>query len=307
MTATNRPHTSPQPSESSTVDITRLDHPVSPETFLAHYANRRPLIIRVPDLALLGWRTHLWSNEYLAYKAGTHEVRVLRRSQGNEYTAETSDYVPMLFRDFIREVMSNPRGNPGFYLNLQTDKILEPPLLQLLGDFTIPPYFKDFLLRCIVLWMGNSPDRLVTVLHHDFNDNLYVVAEGEKHFSIFPPDQALNLYPRGQIQKIERTGRIVYAPGETRPHLSAVNLLDPDWERFPRFREALAMRTDFIVKSGEMLFLPAGWFHQVSSAGRHIALSFFAEIPSESGLNHLTRLLEDATLKKQPERTTRLP
>ncbi len=276
------------------MEITRLDHPIRPEIFLERYAGRRPLIIRVPELATLGWRTHLWSNEYLAYKAGAHEVRVLRRSQGDEYTAETSAYVPMIFRDFIRDVMANPAGNQSFYLNLQTDKILEPPLLQLVGDFTIPPYFKDFTLRCIVLWMGNSPDRMVTVLHHDFNDNLYVVAEGEKHFTIFPPEEAPNLYPRGHIQKIERTGRILYEPGEARPHLASVNLMDPDWNRFPHFRKAMANRTDFIVRTGEMLFLPAGWFHQVSSTGRHIALSFFAEIPSESGLDHLTRLLHES-------------
>lgn len=278
----------------SPVTLHQLDHPVPPEVFLDHYARRRPLIIRVGDLATLGWRTHLWTDAYLAYKAGAHEVRVLRRVTGGEYRAESSAYVPMVFRDFIRDVMAHPGGNPDCYLNLQTDKILEPPLLQLIGDFTIPPYFKDFALRCIVLWMGHSPDQLITVLHHDFNDNLYVVVEGEKHFTLFPPDQAPNLYPRGQIRKIERTGRIHYEPGEARPHLSTVNLTEPDWSRFPRFRDALAHRTDFVVRKGEMLFLPAGWFHQVSSVGRHVALSFFAEIPSESGLDHLAKLLDES-------------
>ena len=49
------------------------------------------------------------------------------------------------FQEFLRQVMARTGGDERIYLNLQTDKdrMLEPPLLQLLGDFSIPAYFKD--------------------------------------------------------------------------------------------------------------------------------------------------------------------
>jgi mannose-6-phosphate isomerase-like protein (cupin superfamily) len=277
------------------MNLVRLPHPVAVGTFLRHYVDREPLIIQVPDLAVLGWQTHRWTNDYLSYKGGAHEVRVLQQPRAGLFTAESASYVAMPFRHFIREVMAPPEGNPGYYLNLQTDRLIEPPLLQLIGDFSIPDYFKDFMMRCIVLWMGNSPSPIVTVLHHDFNDNLYVVVEGRKQFTLFPPTEAHHLYPRGVIRRIAETGLIEYEAGEKQPHLSAIDIAKPDFDRFPAYREALPQRIDLEIQRNEMLFLPAGWFHQVSSQGRHIALSFFAEVPSPAGFEHLRNLIRNAT------------
>ncbi|MDE2024609.1 MAG: hypothetical protein KGJ18_10460 [Gammaproteobacteria bacterium] len=106
-------------------------------------AKRRPPIVRNESLAQLGCRTHLWDDDYLDYKAGAHTVLVLKRSRSPDYAPERSSYLPMRFRDFVKQVMAAPGGSPDLYLNLQTDKVLEPPLLQLAGDFNIPEYFKD--------------------------------------------------------------------------------------------------------------------------------------------------------------------
>ena len=269
------------------MEIERLQHPVPLEDFYARYTARQPLIIRTENLMQLGWRTTLWSNEYLTFKAGTHNVLVLKRSHSADYAPERSSYLPMRFRDFVREVMAKPSGSCDLYLNLQTDKVLEPPLLQLLGDFSIPYYFKDLPLRSINLWMGNSATDITTPLHHDFNDNLYVVAEGHKHFTIFPPAQAVNLYTRGCIAAVEPNGLIRYESGQHMPHLSQVDITNPDAQRFPRYAQAMTTRMDFEIGSNEMLFLPAGWFHQVSSVGRHIAVSFFAEIPQVEALQRM--------------------
>ena len=269
------------------MEIEHLDHPIRIDEFYLRYAERRPLILRTQSLAQLGWRTHLWSDEYLDYKAGAHTVLVLKRSQSPDYAPERSSYIPMRFRDFLRQVMADSNGSSDLYLNLQTDKVLEPPLLQLLGDFSIPPYFKDLPLRSINLWMGHRDDAITTPLHHDFNDNLYVVVEGRKHFTVFPPAQAENLYTRGHIAVVESNGLIRYQSGQHMPHLSQVDILHPDTQRFPRYAEAQTARMDFEIRGNEMLFLPAGWFHQVSSTGRHIAVSFFADVPRIEGLRRM--------------------
>ncbi|MGE5626395.1 MAG: cupin-like domain-containing protein [Bacillota bacterium] len=271
--------------------VARVDFPIPLQDFYSRFfVPRQPVVIRTQSLTELGWRTQLWSNDYLAYKAGAHEVLVQKRG-GHEYSAESSAYLPMRFADFLAQVMARPGGDDRVYLNLQTDKVIEPPLLQLLGDFSIPVYFKDLTLRCINLWMGNSDKTIVTPLHHDFNDNLYVVVEGRKHFTLFPPEQAPNLYPRGQLVKVEENGLIRYANLSGMPHLAQVDIEAPDRARFPRYAKAEPARLDVDIQAGEMLFLPAGWFHRVSSSGRHIAVSFFAEVPENEQLAHAREAL----------------
>ena len=106
------------------MSVERVDFPISLEDFyLRFYTRRQPAVIRTQSLAQLGWQTHLWTNDYLAYKAGAHEVLVQKRG-GGEYSAEGSAYVPMLFADFLRQVMARPGGDERTYLNLQTESLV---------------------------------------------------------------------------------------------------------------------------------------------------------------------------------------
>ena len=142
--------------------------------------------------------------------------------------------------------------------------------------------------------MGNSDKTITTPLHHDFNDNLYVVVEGRKRFTLFPPGQAPNLYPRGQLQGVEPNGIIRYASIAGMPHVSQVDIRAPDLARFPRYAEAETTRMDVEILAGEMLFLPAGWFHRVSSSGRHIAVSFMAVTPAADRLQWMRSVINGA-------------
>jgi mannose-6-phosphate isomerase-like protein (cupin superfamily) len=276
--------------------LVRYDPPPPVPLFLRHYVGREPVAIRVGDWSRLDWKTSRWSNDYLVRKAGNHDVRVLVRQAGTDrHDLETSSYVTMPFREFVHRVLDRPGGSATHYLNLQHDRVLDPPLLQLLGDFTIPPYFQDVRLRCVVAWMGRSAIPIVTPLHHDFEDNLYAVVEGRKRFLLYPPQAARALYTRGTVVAVEPNGRIVYAPGESMPHLSRLDPENVDPARFPLFAEARASAREILLESGDLLFVPAGWFHRVTSEseGRHIALSFFAHTPPPEGLRYLAERLAE--------------
>jgi mannose-6-phosphate isomerase-like protein (cupin superfamily) len=285
----------PSGADAMSASVVRYDPPPPvPLFFLRHYVAREPAVIRIGDWSRLDWKTSRWSNEYLVRKAGNHDVRVLvRRTVGGRHDLESTDYVTMMFRDFVRDVLARPTGNDAYYLNLQHDRVLDPPLLQLLGDFTIPPYFQDVRLRCVVAWMGRSPVPIVTPLHHDFEDNLYAVVEGRKRFLLYPPSAARSLYTRGEIVAIEPHGRIVYAPGEPMPHLSRLDPETADPERFPLFGPVRPYGREVTLAEGDLLFVPAFWFHRVVSEGegRHIALSFFAHCPPPEGLRYLAERL----------------
>ena len=65
---------------------------------------------------------------------------------------------------------------------------------------------------------------------------------GSKEFILYGPDQNKFLYPKPDNEKV-----------------SQVDVLNPDYDKFPLFREAKPMH--FILGRGETLFFPSGWWH----------------------------------------------
>src|SRR6185503_4738097 len=61
--------------------------------------------------------------------------------------------------------------------------------------------------------------------------------------------------------------------GVTMTHTSQVDLDAPDRARFPRLEAATPYR--FTLKSGEMLFMPAFWWHHVRSRGVSISVNYW--------------------------------
>ena len=74
------------------------------------------------------------------------------------------------------------------------------------------------------IWIGNE-SRVAP--HYDESDNIACVVSGRRRFILFPPEQVANLY----VGPLDRT--IAGQP------ISMVDLENPDFERFPKFREAL--------------------------------------------------------------------
>jgi len=67
----------------------------------------------------------------------------------------------------------------------------------------------------------------------------------------FPPEQLENLY----------IGPLDFAPaGQS---ISMVDLRDPDFDRFPKFRSALEQALVVEMEPGDALFIPSMWWHHV--------------------------------------------
>lgn len=100
------------------------------------------------------------------------------------------------------------------------------------------------------LWLGN---RAVVPAHMDHADNIALVLAGRRTFTLFPPEQVANLY----------IGPLQSAP--TGAPISLVDVLAPDYARFPRYRLAEQAAFQATLVAGEALFLPALWWHHVQA------------------------------------------
>lgn len=97
------------------------------------------------------------------------------------------------------------------------------------------------------LWIGSA---VRTQTHNDRDHNLACVIAGRRRFLLFPPDQVANLY---------------VGPPDNPPPLSLVDPEAPDFERFPRFAEAMAHARVAYLEPGDALLLPRYWWHHVTS------------------------------------------
>ena len=104
------------------------------------------------------------------------------------------------------------------------------------------------------IWLGGA---VTTPAHFDESNNIACVVAGRRRFTLFPPEQIANLY----------IGPLGHAPTGT--PISLVSFAAPDFERFPRFREALAAAQVAEVDPGDALYIPALWWHHVESLARY--------------------------------------
>jgi len=93
-------------------------------------------------------------------------------------------------------------------------------------------------------WLG--PERTMTPLHCDYDDNVFAQIWGTKRIFLAPPHHDEFLYPK------EANAILFGSPFDPEA---------PDYERYPLARSATTI--EVIVHPGDMLYVPAGWYHQV--------------------------------------------
>ena len=152
----------------------------------------------------------------------------------------------MPFSRFVDSVLSPDRGDQMLYLESTKVADLSPELASALH---LPILSTQVQPR---VWMGNNTG---THTHFDVMQNVAYVLSGKRRFTLFPPDQTPNLY---------------MAPFEASPSnapVSMVKLEDPDFERFPRFREAQEQALVADLEPGDGIFVPYMWWHHVKAEG----------------------------------------
>ena len=128
------------------------------------------------------------------------------------------------------------------------------------------------------MWIGN---RARVAPHYDTRDNLAGVAFGRRKFTVFPPDQTPNLY----------LGPALQSPGGV--PISLVDIQNPDYERFPKYRFAEAESMSALLEPGDVIYIPSPWWHAVQSLDAfNMLINYWwsepgqSEVPPNHSLTH---------------------
>jgi hypothetical protein len=172
----------------------------------------------------------------------------------------------MPFAEFIDGVLASSNEKPGPYMYRL---FLHEHLPEVLGDL-IPqnPYaFPGRYASPLMLEYFRRPDGFLKlliggvggrfpVMHFDGDDTHAAITEiyGDKEFILYPPSDTPYLYPN-----------------PARPNHSLVDdPHDQDLERFPLLATATQYRT--ILKPGDTIFVPRGWWHAARALSPSISV-----------------------------------
>ena len=186
--------------------------------------------------------SRFWTNEPV-------NVYVSDENKGHFfYNEDCTGFNFMVGKAFMPQVMQKLSENPG-----------DEGQAIYLGSTNVDRWFPGFRDEndlampaegLVSIWIGNKT-RISA--HYDYPDNIACVVSGKRRFTLFPPEQIDNLY---------------IGPIDVTPSGQAISLVDfanPDFDRFPRFKEALKHGLVCDMEPGDAIFLPSMWWHHVES------------------------------------------
>ncbi|NJN58767.1 MAG: cupin-like domain-containing protein [Leptolyngbyaceae cyanobacterium SL_5_9] len=206
-----------------------------------------------------------WNLGYLREKLGTFALPI-RRYGRERYKQDKRTWISIgsgteaqrvPFIDYAEMLQSGEAREHDVYLVKRSlkDTPLEQnlALLQRVGEKLGLSPISNFNL-----WLGTSGH--VTCLHYDPMDGTLMQLHGAKKVVLFPPSQLYNLYPFPFWVHLRHGLKM-------RASYSQVYPERPDFEAFPRLRQAFQHRYDDVLQQGEVLFIPAGWWHELTTVG----------------------------------------
>lgn len=123
----------------------------------------------------------------------------------------------------------------------------------------LPEVVSADLLFSSVMRLSSAGIQLWT--HFDVMDNLLIQLTGRKIIKLWPPSDDPHLYMHGSSSEIS-------------------DLENPDLQKYPLFAQAQCK--EISLEPGDVLYIPALWFHHVTSDSFSVAVNlFFRHLPTE--------------------------
>lgn len=223
------------------------------DEFMTRYvAGCRPVVFT--DVARDWPAMRRWSPQDLKARFGHLDVEVQAERSADPKYEENKLALRRKVRlaDFVDQVLAGGATN-DYYLTANNEMLRRPEFAPLLGDIgTLPPFFDRAALPSLSsFWFG--PAGTVTPLHHDTLMLCHTQIVGRKRWRFVSPLQWDKVYNHSGV-------------------FSPVDVERPDFVRHPAFRDARVL--EVIVEPGETMFLPLGWWHQVTSLDVSLSFSY---------------------------------
>jgi len=219
---------------------------IDAESFFTHYyAKNTPLVLT--DL-VRHWPAAHWSPEWLTDEFGHVDVEVSTGRDGDANCDRNfkEHRTTMPLAKFVRQVTDVKGQSNDIYMIANNHNLKRLEFQRLFDDVNLDPviFDKDRVVGASSFWFGPAGTR--TPLHHDVSNILFCQIYGSKRITLIPPTQ-FSLFA-------DCDG--FYAG------ISADELPD----------DVFAVTLE--LKPGEALFIPAGWFHEVTALSVSINISF---------------------------------
>jgi histone arginine demethylase JMJD6 len=221
--------------------ISGIDHRtnLSKDEFINDYVKpSRPVVLTdvAKDWKAMNTLTPQWFKE--------HYSHINKNINGVDYN----------MGDFIDTMLTSSAENPAPYpYNFDVKKVF-PELMEYFSPDIVygkmdrinhPLMPKQLLQGTTVyeIFLGGNGSSF-PYLHYDalFMHTQITQVYGSKVFIMYPPEQTPSMYPYPD-----------------NPKFSQVNFHEPDYEKFPLFRDARPI--EFTLEEGETLLFPSGWWH----------------------------------------------
>ncbi|KAL7881412.1 hypothetical protein AOLI_G00082600 [Acnodon oligacanthus] len=234
------------------------------------YPLRKPAVLKgVP----LGPCLEKWTVDYLAVKGGQREVKIhVSCVPQMDFLHKNFVYRTLPFGEFVHRAAATEHQeffiskDEHYYLrSLGEDARKEPADLkkqfpELANDFHIPPFFEPKQFFSSVFRISSPGLQLWT--HYDVMDNVLAQVTGRKRVVLYSPQDALHLYLSGDKSEV-------------------LDIDSPDLEQYPDFVKA--HRYECVLEPGDLLFIPALWFHNTLALQFGVGINvFWRHLPLES-------------------------
>lgn len=223
---------------------------------------RVPAVLRGIDI---GPCAELWSVDYLIKHGKSESVKVHVTTERNmDFIQKNYSYRTLPFDELVRrcseckhsEYFFHPEEK--YYLralgedNRKDVANIEKEFPELSKDVRIPAFFNKDKFFSSVLRVGSPELQLWT--HYDIMDNILMQIKGTKRVILFSPQDANNLYLKGDKSTV-------------------LDLENPDFNQFPLLSSSRPYYC--ILHPGDVLFIPALWFHNVVAFNFSVSVNVF--------------------------------
>ncbi|XP_033728056.1 tRNA wybutosine-synthesizing protein 5-like [Pecten maximus] len=248
---------------------------IDASVFIEHiYPKRRPVILRGVDIGQCvdKWR----SVNYLTTKGGGMPVKIhVSATPQMDFINKNFTYKSLPFDKFVQRASEDEHEEffetktESYYLRAlgddpRKDKAdIHQQFPQLADDIQFPKFFPPDKFFSSVFRIASKGTQLWT--HYDVMDNLLIQVVGRKRVILYSPADVDKMYLNGDKSEV-------------------LDVDNPDPERFPKFLEA--HRHEGILEPGDILFIPALWFHNVIYKDYGVAVNVFWKHLNDSQYDH---------------------